>query len=60
MPLSKGGCNDPTNLQMLCKECHYIKTLDDMGFKPKPKIGLDGWPEEENKIFHGGAVQKSI
>lgn len=58
MPLSKGGDNDPTNLQMLCKECHHIKTLDDMGFKPKPNIGLDGWPEEESRM--GGAVQKSI
>jgi 5-methylcytosine-specific restriction enzyme A len=59
VPVSKGGTNDDGNLQMLCKECHHTKTLDDLGYKPKPKIGLDGWPEEDEKFSEGGAVKKS-
>lgn len=58
VPISKGGTNDDANLQMLCKECHYLKTLTDLGYKPKPKIGLDGWIEEEVQPV-GGVVQKS-
>ena len=59
VPISKGGTNDDDNLQMLCKECHYHKTLDDLGHKPKPKIGLDGWHEEESPRSWGRGVQKS-
>ena len=47
VPVSKGGSNDPSNLQMLCKECHAVKTISDLGQKPKPKIGLDGWPQSD-------------
>lgn len=59
VPISKGGSNDHDNLQMLCKECHYQKTLDDMGYKPKPKIGLDGWHEEEPARLWGRGEEKS-
>lgn len=44
VPLSKGGADDDTNVQGLCDECHYEKTAEDMGYTPKPRIGLDGWP----------------
>lgn len=27
IPLSEGGSNDPSNLQVLCHDCHAAKTL---------------------------------
>jgi 5-methylcytosine-specific restriction protein A len=44
--LVNGGTNDPENLAGLCRWCHIKKTRIDMGWKPKPKIGADGWPED--------------
>lgn len=44
IPKAKGGTDDPANLQAICKECHDEKTIRDNGGKPKPTIGLDGWP----------------
>ena len=43
--LVNGGTNDPENFQGLCSDCHEQKTRIDLGWKPRPKIGLDGWPE---------------
>lgn len=43
--LVNGGTNDPENFQGLCKWHHIEKTRADLGWKPKPKIGADGWPE---------------
>jgi 5-methylcytosine-specific restriction endonuclease McrA len=31
IPRSKGGSDDPTNLQTLCPNCHRLKTLRDRG-----------------------------
>ncbi len=59
VPISKGGSNDDANLQMLCKECHAVKTLSDLGQKPKPKIGLDGWPQDEKIFGEAGGERKS-
>jgi 5-methylcytosine-specific restriction protein A len=35
-----------SNLQCICRECHKAKTAADEGkvYRPKPRIGLDGWP----------------
>lgn len=44
-PLHKGGTDDLDNLEGLCLTCHEAKTARDMGYKVKPRIGLDGWPE---------------
>lgn len=55
VPVSKGGSNEESNLQLLCTECHATKTISDLGQKPKPKIGLDGWPEP----VLGGGIEKS-
>ena len=44
-PLHKGGTDDLNNLMGLCIPCHEAKTADDMGYRHKAKIGLDGWPE---------------
>jgi len=49
VPLFKGGADDETNLQGLCKECHHRKTLADLaGFSAKVE-GYDpsGWPIEK-------------
>lgn len=43
--LVNGGEDTEANLQSLCDECHRIKTAKDLGHKPKPTIGVDGWPE---------------
>lgn len=44
LPVCKGGTNDPENLQGLCVECHRDKTNEDLGYKARVEIGLDGWP----------------
>lgn len=46
LPLHKGGTDDLENLQALCGECHARKTARDMGRRPRPRIGPDGWPED--------------
>lgn len=45
VPLWKGGQDDESNFATRCKDHHAAKTAKDMGFKPKPRIGVDGWPE---------------
>lgn len=45
VPLSKGGTDEDSNLQYLCrKPCHERKTLRESGHSEKVAIGLDGWP----------------
>mgnify|MGYP000467553794 CR=1 FL=1 len=34
------------NRQGLCEDCHKEKTREDLGQKPRPRIGTDGYPEE--------------
>lgn len=55
IPLCKDGPDTDDNCQVLCIRvdedgrttgCHEHKTADDMGYKPKVQIGLDGWPVE--------------
>jgi 5-methylcytosine-specific restriction endonuclease McrA len=43
--LVNGGPDTEDNLQSLCEECHRIKTAKDLGYRPRPTIGNDGWPE---------------
>lgn len=44
VPLSKGGTDDPENLQGLCAEHHADKSARDEGKTRRPRIGADGWP----------------
>lgn len=44
VPKSKGGSDDPANLQVLCSPCHRDKTIRDKGYRVRPRIGPDGWP----------------
>lgn len=48
--IAKGGAiHDLSNMQPVCKPCHDEKTLTEQGktYRPKVRIGLDGWPVEE-------------
>ena len=47
VPLYKGGEETESNRQGLCEDCHKAKTVLDLGYKPKVKIGPDGYPIEE-------------
>lgn len=47
VPLFKGGEEVESNRQGLCSDCHSKKTVVDLGYKPKVKIGPDGYPIED-------------
>ena len=42
--LTNDGSNDDDNLEVICDDCHDIKTNADLGYKPLVTTGLDGWP----------------
>lgn len=44
VPRSQGGQNVQSNYQPLCKPCSDAKTAREAGHRPRPTIGLDGWP----------------
>jgi 5-methylcytosine-specific restriction enzyme A len=48
-PLHKGGTDTPDNRQGLCEDCHLEKSKLERGhaYRPKQRIGADGWPECE-------------
>lgn len=46
--LDKGGEDILENTQGLCKPCHAEKTAEDMGYRKRTEIGLDGWPVEND------------
>lgn len=47
VPLYKGGCEQASNRQSLCDDCHRSKTAEDMGYAQRARIGPDGYPIEE-------------
>lgn len=49
VPLFKGGPESAANRQTLCSACHAVKTARDLGQRSKRKIGMDGFPVEEDK-----------
>ena len=46
--ISNGGSNDDENLEVICRQCHNAKTDEDLGYRHKPTIGVDGWPTEQD------------
>ena len=52
VPVCKGGGDEDSNLQSLCKRpCHELKTAQDMGWKARPPVGADGWPVVNGEHF---------
>jgi 5-methylcytosine-specific restriction protein A len=45
--LANGGQETKSNRQGLCKDHHDKKTKLDLKYKPKVKIGIDGFPIED-------------
>jgi len=41
VPKAKGGSDDD-NLQAINANCHKLKTMQESGHKPKPRVGVDG------------------
>ena len=35
IPRYAGGTHDPSNLQPLCRECHHLKTLEEIGHRKR-------------------------
>lgn len=54
--LDNGGpdfdADNGQNRQGLCVECHEVKTREDFGQRKPKRIGLDGYPVEE-EAEHG-------
>lgn len=50
VPVSKGGTNQKRNLQILCDDCHVMKTKQDTG-EAKSKKFLSIGPEIDNRPF---------
>ncbi len=48
VPLAHGGTDDWSNLQSLCRDCHRIKSAREAGKQPMRRIGVDGWPIDDN------------
>jgi 5-methylcytosine-specific restriction protein A len=46
-PKAKGGTDDLTNLEAICRPCHLDKTLRDAGRRVKRRIGVDGYPIDD-------------
>jgi 5-methylcytosine-specific restriction endonuclease McrA len=55
IPLHKGGKDDASNLQSLCRDCHDAKTRRDLGQRDRSHaIGVDGWPVNGGTAAAGG------
>jgi 5-methylcytosine-specific restriction protein A len=62
VPLAKGGSDEMENLQALCDgpdSCHEAKTMAEMGIKPSPAIGVDGWPVMAASASYGANHSRS-
>lgn len=44
VPKAKGGTDDLTNLQPLCRWHHDAKSLRDRGARARREVGVDGYP----------------
>jgi 5-methylcytosine-specific restriction enzyme A len=37
----------PTNLRAINSDCHKRVTMEQRGYRPRPRIGADGWPIDD-------------
>lgn len=47
-PKAKGGTDDPANLRAVCHPCHVRVSAAQRGWKPRMRVGLDGYPEPDD------------
>lgn len=52
--LFKGGADDESNKQSLCLDCHKTKTAKDKGYYRRAAVGVDGWPDDFDKVTDRG------
>ena len=53
VPLHRGGSNDESNLQGLCKRCHLAKSNAERNAKPKGG-DVNGMPTDPRHHWHAG------
>lgn len=49
VPLFKGGKDIRANKQGLCTPCHAEKTAEDMAYTKPVRVGVDGFPIEDDE-----------
>ncbi len=54
VPRWQGGTSHMSNLVAINSECHKRKTQMEIGNQPRPTIGLDGWPLQDQSRRHTG------
>lgn len=42
------GCDNPSNLQAINRDCHKRKTALELDRNPRARIGVSGWPIEDD------------
>lgn len=47
VPLAKGGPDTDENTRNLCDEHNAKRTSEQFGYRYRPRIALDGWPEQD-------------
>jgi 5-methylcytosine-specific restriction protein A len=47
IPLSRGGSDTDDNLVPLCRRCHELKTAQDRGYRVRRRVGIDGYPVDD-------------
>ena len=50
VPISEGGAeHDPNNWRSLCHDCNQEQNILHRGGKPRPRIGIDGFPIKDDR-----------
>ena len=62
LPLSQGGTDADANLQVLCVECHRIKSAREAGKRPVMGCGADGFPRDASHHWRddGGSTDVAV
>ena len=49
VPRARNGSSDPSNLRAIAHSCHVRVTLLQQNKRPRPTIGLDGYPVDDDE-----------